>query len=208
LIQEAVEHFRAAHVPDYRFPERAAEALAVLAQRAEFMAKDEQLPAEAVVLSGIQPRAVQAILEGSSGSGWLSQEQAFALLEAYGIPTNQPHLAHSSSEAARLAEQLGYPVALKIASPDIAHKSDVGGVSLNLDSATAVKMGFEAVIENCQTNHPGAAIQGVYVQRMASDGQEVILGAIQDPQFGALVMFGSGGVEVEGLKDVQFALRP
>ena len=207
LIQEAVEHFRAAHVPDYRFPERAAEALAVLTQRAEFMATERQEPKETLI-SDFQRETAQAILEGSSGSGWLSQEQAFALLEAYGIPTNQLHLALTAGEAIWLAERLGYPVALKVASPEVAHKSEAGGVALNLDSADAVQTGFDAVIENCQAVHPGATIQGVYVQRMAADGQEVILGAIQDLQFGALVMFGSGGVEVEGLKDVQFALAP
>ena len=207
LIQEAVEHFRAAHVPDYRFPERAAQALAVLTQRAEFMATERQEPKETLV-SDFQRETAQAILEGSSGSGWLSQEQAFALLEAYGIPTNQLHLALTAGEAIWLAERLGYPVALKVASPEVAHKSEAGGVALNLDSADAVQTGFDAVIENCQAVHPGATIQGVYVQRMTADGQEVILGAIQDPQFGALVMFGSGGVEVEGLKDVQFALAP
>jgi acetyltransferase len=208
LIQEAVEHFRAAHVPDYRFPERAAKALAVLVQRAEYLATGEQVPPDGAALTGIQPEKARAILGQSASSGWLPQEKAFALLKAYGIRTNQPHLAKTGAEAARLAEQLGYPVALKIASLDIPHKSDVGGASLNLESAVAVQTGFDDVLENCKATYPDIVIEGVYVQRMASEGQEVILGAIQDPQFGALVMFGSGGVEVEGLKDVQFALAP
>jgi acetyltransferase len=208
LIQEAVEHFRAAHVPEYRFPERAAEALAVLAQRAEYLAANGKLAGETARLDGIDFRKVQEVLTNSPMEGWLSQEQAFALLEAYGIPAHRPLLARTSAEAEELADQLGYPVALKIASPDIPHKSDAGGVLLDLRDALAVQVGFDKVLASCQAAQPGASIAGVYVQRMAADGQEVIVGAIQDPQFGPLVMFGSGGVEVEGLKDVQFALAP
>jgi acetyltransferase len=208
LIQEAVEHFRAAHVPEYRFPERAAEALAVLAQRAEYLAANGKLAGETARLDGIDFRKVQEVLTNSPMEGWLSQEQAFALLEAYGIPAHRPLLARTSAEAEELADQLGYPVALKIASPDIPHKSDAGGVLLDLRDALAVQIGFDKVLASCQAAQPGASIAGVYVQRMAAEGQEVIVGAIQDPQFGPLVMFGSGGVEVEGLKDVQFALAP
>jgi acetyltransferase len=103
---------------------------------------------------------------------------------------------------------MGFPVVLKVASPDISHKSDVGGVLLNLEDAEAVSMGFTTVIQNAQNASPQAKILGVYVQPMLPPGQEVILGVVQDAQFGALVMFGSGGVEVEGLKDVTFALAP
>jgi acetyltransferase len=97
---------------------------------------------------------------------------------------------------------------LKVASPSIAHKSDIGGVLLNLPDAEAVAQGFEVIVQNVRQAHPTAEIQGVYVQRMIPPGQEVIVGATQDEQFGALVMFGSGGVEVEALQDVGFALAP
>jgi acyl-CoA synthetase (NDP forming) len=95
-----------------------------------------------------------------------------------------------------------------VASPDIVHKSDVGGVLLNLPDAKAVREGFAAITQNGAKVEAGVEIVGVHVQRMIPQGQEVIIGAVQDPQFGALVMFGSGGVEVEGLKDVEFALAP
>jgi acetyltransferase len=208
LIQEAVEHFRAAHVPEYRFPERAAQALAVLAQRSEYLAANGAIAAEASRPDGTDQRAARQVLANCASDGWLSQEQAFALLETYGIPSNRPHLARTPTEAAALAARLGYPVALKVASLDIAHKSEAGGVLLDLRDAPAVQIGFEQVLASCRSVTPGAIIDGVYIQRMAVDGQEVIVGAIQDPQFGPLVMFGSGGVEVEGLKDVQFALAP
>jgi acetyltransferase len=119
-----------------------------------------------------------------------------------------PELAHSPEGAVETAGRIGYPVVLKVASPDIPHKSDVGGVLLGLMDAEAVREGFSRVCENALKAQPEAVIAGVYVQRMVSQGQEVIVGAVQDPQFGPLVMFGSGGVEVEGLKDVRFSLAP
>jgi acetyltransferase len=103
---------------------------------------------------------------------------------------------------------MGFPVALKVASPDIAHKSDVDGVLLNLNGEPAVVQGFTRVVENARRARPQAEILGAHVQPMLPSGQDVIIGAVQDRQFGPLLMFGSGGVEVEGLKDVAFALAP
>ena len=97
---------------------------------------------------------------------------------------------------------------LKLASPDLPHKSDVGGVLLDLRDADAVAQGYEDVIARVRAARPDAILEGVYVQRMVPEGQEVIVGAVQDAQFGALALFGSGGVEVEGLCDVAFALAP
>jgi acyl-CoA synthetase (NDP forming) len=130
------------------------------------------------------------------------------LLRAYGIPTAEPRLAANPAEAAALAGQAGYPVALKVASADIAHKSDVGGVLLDLADAAAVQAAFTRVTANARAARPEAVIEGAFVQRMLPPGQEVIAGVVRDPQFGPLVMFGSGGVEVEGLKDVAFGLAP
>jgi acetyltransferase len=103
---------------------------------------------------------------------------------------------------------VGFPVTLKVASPDIIHKSDIKGVLLDLKDEKSVIEGYKTVINNAHTTRPQAEILGVYVQPMIYAGQEVIIGAIQDPQFGPLVMFGSGGVEVEGLEDVSFAWAP
>jgi acetyltransferase len=117
-------------------------------------------------------------------------------------------LATSSDEAVKYAHELGYPVVLKIASPDVTHKSDIGGVILNLVDSEAVSTGYSKIISNTNAAFPHSKIEGVYIQPMLPAGQEVILGAIQDTQVGSLVMFGSGGVEVEGLKDVAFSLAP
>jgi acetyltransferase len=198
LLQEAGACFRAAHIPEYRFPEQAVSSLAVLARRSEYLAKPEQVPE---VLTDVKPDVVRTILD-EAPINWNK------VLEAYGISTPRVELARSAAEAVDVANRLGYPLALKIASPDILHKSDVGGVLLNVPDAEAVARGYEKVIANARAARPEAEISGVYIQQMIPAGQEVIIGVARDAQFGPLVMFGSGGVEVEGLKDVAFALAP
>jgi acetate---CoA ligase (ADP-forming) len=211
LIQEAVEHFRAARVPEYRFPERAASALAILAERAEFLQRQVHEPVPCN--SGNQLEA-QTILEPyfsedeRFSNGILPQEIALSLVQAYTIPTPPNLIAKSPEQAVGAAKQLGYPVALKITAQDISHKSDIGGVILNLTNPQAVANAFEEIVTRAHKLQPQANLLGVSVQPMILSGQDVIIGAVQDPQFGPLVMFGSGGVEVEGLKDVSFALAP
>ena len=205
LIQEAVEHLRAARIPEYRFPERAAAALSALVERSDLL---KFARAEPVLRDDVQTLRVSETLRVCGEDGFLSSDTANTILEAYGIPTLKMELTSTADEAAACALRMGFPVALKIASPDIPHKSDVGGVLLGLGDAEAVRAGFAAVTRLARAAHPVAAVDGVHVQRMVATGQEVIVGAVQDPQFGALVMFGSGGTEVEGLKDVAFALAP
>ena len=205
LIQEAVEFCRAVQVSEYRFPEDAASALGVLARRADLLQRLDEEPLSPVET---QPEAARRLLAGCAVGAFLPQEVVNGLLRAYGIPTAEPRLAASAAEAAALAGQSGYPVALKVASAEIAHKSDVGGVLLDLTDSIAVRAGFERVTANARAARPEAHIDGVFVQRMLPPGQEVIAGVVRDPQFGPLVMFGSGGVEVEGLKDVAFGLAP
>ena len=209
LIQEAVEHFRAAHVPEYRFPERAASALAVLAQRAEYLTRisSSQVESTQVILPNISPEVVKEILVKQQKSV-LSQDALQRILEAYGIPVPPQALARSPQEAVDLARRFGYPVALKVISPDISHKSDVGGVLISLSDDQAVLHGFDTVMKNARTTSQVANINGMQVQKMIPPGQDVIIGVVQDLQFGPLVMFGSGGVEVEELKDVSFSLAP
>lgn len=212
LIQEAVEHFRAAHIPEYRFPERAASALAILAERAEFLTRPDEEPQTFVdVDHATVQRLLTHYLEVSQSTLQgvdLPTEVAINILNAYRIPIQPAGLAKTKQEAVVLAESIGFPVAMKIASPAITHKSDIGGVLLNIEDSSAVSQGFEIIYRNARQAHPDAEIIGVHVQRMLPEGQDVIIGGIHDDQFGALVMFGSGGVEVEGLKDVAFALAP
>ncbi len=205
LIQEAVEHLRAVHIPEYRFPERAAAALAVLSRRGDLMQSSQETPR---IFTDVQPEVVQRVIEDSKNGEFMPTDKAHDVLEAYGIPVIRMHLAENPKQAAELAEKIGFPVALKVASADISHKSDIGGVMLNLSDADTVQQGCQMILEQARKAQPEARIDGVHVQRMVHSGQEVIAGAIQDPQFGGLVMFGSGGVEVEGLKDVAFSLAP
>jgi acetyltransferase len=207
LILKASDVLRASRIPDYRFPERAASALAMLVQRAEFLARPLAAPE---TFSGLQPDTVRTVLarHRSSVGEFLGQEDVASLLAAYGIHTPRIELAQSADDAVSFAAEMGFPVALKVASPDIPHKSDVGGVLLGLTDAAHVAAGFATVRDNALRAHPGARLLGVHVQRMLPAGQEVIVGAVQDAQFGALLMFGSGGTEVEGLRDVAFGLAP
>ncbi len=220
MIQEAVEYFRAAHVPEYRFPERAAGALNVLTRRAETLAREVESPlhradvspdkvAAALAPFVVGASAPQKGTEVPTTNGrFLPQDTALQILAAYGIPTLGLELARDADEAVAIAARMGFPVALKVASPDIPHKSDVGGVLLDVRDQESVRAGFASVIEAAKRAQADAVIEGVHLQRMVSAGQEVITGTVRDAQFGPLVMFGSGGVEVEGLKDVAFALAP
>jgi acyl-CoA synthetase (NDP forming) len=207
LIAHAARLFRQSHIPDYRFPERAASAMRVLAERSRQLAMPEETPFRP---DDLQPEnAREALATAKAGvSGFVEATVATGIIRAYGIRTPVEALAGSAEEAAEAAERIGYPVVLKVACPDLPHKSDVGGVLLNLDRRQDVLEGYQFLTEKLRDVAPAAEIQGVLVQPFISDGQDVIVGVVRDAQFGPLVMFGSGGVEVEGLKDVAFALAP
>ncbi len=205
LIQEGVELLRAVRIPEYRFPEAAASALGALSRRAEYLGRmDETL----MLTPGCDASRAHQLLAGQPAGQFINQEVATGLLEAYGIQTLKLILAVSPEKAAAAALQVGFPVVLKVASPDISHKSDVGGVLLNLKDVESVKAGYDAILKNARAAQPDARIDGVHVQRLLPPGQDVIVGVVRDPQFGPMVMFGSGGVDVEGLKDVAFELAP
>jgi acyl-CoA synthetase (NDP forming) len=138
----------------------------------------------------------------------LTEVEAKTLLHAAGVPVVQAQLAQTREEAAAFASQIGFPVVLKICSPDVVHKSDVGGVKLNLRSAEEVNTAFDVMTAAVRQTQPPALIDGVSVQPMAQPGIEVIVGLTTDPQFGPTLMFGLGGVAVEVLRDVVFRLAP
>ena len=183
LVEEARKTFQRANIPTYPFPERAASALGALAKRAEILDS--------------RPQTVDRTVHRS-----------LSTVEDYGITTAPIKLARDENEAMSIATELGFPIVMKIASPDILHKSDIGGVLLNIKSEEEAQNGYTLLIQRAMKAMPNAKIAGVHVQRQIPEGQEVIIGAVRDPLFGALMMFGSGGIEVEGLKDVVFALAP
>ena len=154
--------------------------------------------------------AASAIIDGARKEGRtiLTEIEAKQVLEEAGVPVSPARLAKTRDEAMQVAAQLGFPIVLKIVSPQITHKSDVGGVALNLTSADEVGAAFERVVASAKQHVPDATIEGVAVQRMEKQGTEVIVGMTTDAQFGPVMMFGLGGVMVEILKDVAFRVVP
>lgn len=144
----------------------------------------------------------------SEGRVLLTEVESKALLKQAGISVSDTRLAASSEEAISLSQQVGFPVVLKIASPDIVHKSDAGGVRLGLKTSSQVGKAYGDILEVVSRGHPKVIIQGVSVQKMARPGVEVIIGMSKDAQFGPVLMFGLGGILVEVLKDVSFRITP
>ncbi|HEY5638693.1 MAG TPA: acetate--CoA ligase family protein [Dehalococcoidia bacterium] len=138
----------------------------------------------------------------------LTEIESKQILAAAGIPVAEATLATSADEAAKAAAKAGLPVVLKIVSPDITHKSDVGGVKVGLEDEAAVRAAYDEIVDAVKERQPTARIEGVAVQAMAPAGTEVIVGMSKDPQFGPVLMFGLGGIFVEVLKDVAFRIVP
>ena len=207
LIAQAARLFRQAHVPDYRFPERAATALKVLAERAEQLASPEEAD---WVPDGIDAERVRKLMStcDPSPSGFVGGSVAAEILRGYGLKCAPQAVVGTAEEAVSAAHALGFPVALKVESAEVTHKSDIGGVVLELADDESVADAFAAVTRSVGADGDVGREHRALVQRMVDAGQEVILGMVRDAQFGPLVMFGSGGVEVEGLNDVAFALAP
>jgi acyl-CoA synthetase (NDP forming) len=138
----------------------------------------------------------------------LTEVESKELLKKSGIPVVEAKLARSKKEAVSISKEMGFPVVLKISSPDVVHKSDSGGVKLGLANATEVGKAYNEIISSVKQAYPKAQIEGVSVQSMAPSGVEVIVGMSKDPQFGPVLMFGLGGILVEVLKDISFRIVP
>jgi len=172
---------------------------------ADWLAKPlEEAPAAAQA----DKQIVEQVLAGASKADGLGEAQTRPLLAAYGIPLVAGAQAASPVEAAAAAEKLGFPVVMKIVSPDILHKSDFGGIRLNLKSKAEVESAYGEMMQEVAGRKPGARLEGVLVEAMAPKGQEVIVGMRRDPGFGAMMMFGMGGIYVELFKDVAFRVAP
>jgi acetyl coenzyme A synthetase (ADP forming)-like protein len=164
----------------------------------------------ATVTASTDQGTVREVLDGvrEDGREALSAPEAKRVCDAYGINVPQEGLATSADEAVSLADEIGYPVVLKIVSPDILHKTEAKGVLVGLEDSGAVSSGFDTIVSNAKAYKSDAQITGVQVQRMLPEGQEVLIGAISDPTFGPVVTFGLGGILVEVLRDVTFRLAP
>ena len=144
----------------------------------------------------------------AEGRKFLLEHEAKTVCKLYGIPVTELKIAKTPEEAAKFSEEIGYPAVLKIISPNVLHKFDVGGVMLDINSPEEAKKAFNKIVENVKKHKPDAQIDGILVQEMAPSSTEVIVGAIKDPQFGETLMFGLGGTFVEIMKDVSFRIAP
>jgi acetyl coenzyme A synthetase (ADP forming)-like protein len=165
---------------------------------------------EARLAEGRDQAAVREVLEAvrDKGRTSLTAPEAKRVCDAYGIAVPQEGLATSAAEAVALAEEIGYPVVLKVVSPDILHKTEAGGVLIGVSSADEVSAGYDTILQNAKAYDANADVTGMQVQQMLGSGQEVLIGAITDPTFGPVMTFGLGGILVEVLRDVTFRLAP
>ncbi len=205
-IKKGVEIMRSYGVPNYQVPERAVAAIAAMWRYRNWL-NTPPLHVEEFPVDREKVKAVFARVR-SEGRVTIGDAEAREVMEAYGIPLPKSGLAATPDEAVALAESIGYPVVMKIASPDILHKSDIGGIKLNITSAAEVRDAFDLLVYRAQRFMPDATIWGCQVQQMVKGGREVIIGMNRDPQFGPLIMFGLGGIYVEALKDVTFRVAP
>ncbi len=194
-------------VPAYDAPDVAVNALAALRE----YARSRQLASEVFQrYADVDEAAARAIIANARThhNHSLTEIESKKIFHAYGMPVALTELARTEDEAVQLAEQIGYPIVMKIMSHDILHKSDAGGVKVNIKDAEGVREAFRTILANAKAYKPDAVIEGVAVQEMAPWGTEVIVGSVDDPTFVPSVMFGLGGIFVEILKDVTFRVAP
>ena len=206
-IEESLKTLDDAQIPHYRFPEDAALALGAMARYVQWRRRPRT---EIMHFEDVQPDTVREILDKarSDGRRFLPEPEAHAVLRAYGLPMSRSMHVQNEADAVRAAREIGFPVVMKIVSPDIMHKVDVGGVRLNLQSEADVKDAYADIMQQVKAARPGAGIWGVFIQEMVRKGKETILGMKRDPLFGALLMFGLGGIYVEVFRDVIFRIAP
>jgi acetyltransferase len=206
-ISEALELLDEKDIPHYRFPEAAARAMASMSNYAQWLSRPRT---EIRVFTDIKKKTVKEIIAAARKEkrSFLPEPEAHEVLKAYGFPVLDARLAKDEKQCIACAKEIGYPVVLKIVSPDIIHKVDVGGVKLNIRNEKELNIAYEGLLRSAKSARPEANIWGVFVQKMALPGKETIIGMKRDPHFGALLMFGSGGVYVEALKDVTFRIAP
>jgi acetate---CoA ligase (ADP-forming) len=205
-VSDGVKLLQQHKVPVYQFPESAARSLGALREGIKWLSR-KILPQFNLVYDKEKAgKIIQTYL--SQGRFVLGELDGNEILKCYGFNILPMALAQTAQEAVKIARDLGYPVVMKIVSPQILHKSDAGGVRVRLENDRAVETAFVQIMENAEKYDPAAHLEGVLVQKMAPAGKEVILGVTWDPVFGHAVMFGLGGIFVEVYKDVAFRLSP
>lgn len=205
-VSKGIDLLEENSIPNYRFPESAARALAEMSKFTSWLKRPKTSVKKFVVDT---PKATQIIKKvKAEGRSFLLEQEAYDVLKTYGFPVVQSVLATSEAQAVSSAEKIGFPVVMKIASTDILHKFDFGGVILNVKNKTETRKSYNNILRNIRTKMPKAKITGIMIEEMAVEGKEVILGMNYDEQFGPILMFGMGGIYVEALDDVIFRLAP
>ncbi len=204
--EKAEDILRLANIPNYRFPEEAVRTLRAMVDYGEFIRREE----DTITLFDVKREEVEKIFSRVMDERrfQLGDLEAREVLREYGIRVARTKLATNLEECVRAGREIGYPLVAKIASPQILHKTDVGGVMINLRNTDELISAYEQITANARRYMPGAQIWGVAVQEMLPDSKELIVGMNRDPQFGPLIMTGLGGIYVEALKDISFRLAP
>ena len=205
-ITPAVEVLESNNIPHYTFPESAVRALAAMYEYQRWVDR----PRTQVKHFDVDIGKAQDIISTAKRAGLtnLPQDDALRILSTYGLPVIKTETASSKTEAIEAAKRIGYPVAMKIVSPDVVHKIDVGGVKLDLNSDQDISEAYDEILKNVKARIPNARIEGVLLQEFVTGGTETIIGIHRDPKFGPLLMFGLGGIYVEAYRDVSFRLAP
>lgn len=205
-ITPAVEVLESNNIPHYTFPESAVRALAAMYEYQGWVER----PRTQIRHFDVDIGKAQEIISSAKRSGLtnLPQDDALRILSTYGLPVIKTETASSRAEAVEAAKRIGYPVAMKIISPDVVHKIDVGGVKLDLNSDQEIRLAYDEILSSIKACLPNARIDGVLLQEYVTGGTETIIGIHRDPKFGPLLMFGLGGIYVEAYRDVSFRLAP
>jgi len=205
-VKSGVEAMKAVRIPNYHYPERAVAAFEALVNYQRWRDTPERKVKRFKVDQQVVKEAISRALE--EGRWALGESDTREIVGAYGFRLPESRFAGTAADAAKAAETIGFPVVMKIASPEILHKSDIGGVKVGLEDPKEVESEFLAMTRRARRVMPEARVLGVLVQEMVTGGKEVILGMSKDPQFGPMLMFGLGGIYVEVLKDVTFRIAP
>jgi len=205
-VKKGIEILNEKRVPNYSFPEHAIRAFEAMVKYEQDIKRPSLRPKRFKV----NKKKVKEVFDSvrKIGNFDIGESEAREIISAYGFSLPKSVLAETSEDAVSIANKIGYPVVLKVSSPDILHKSDVGGVKVGLQNDKEVRDAFQQIMINSKRFMPGSHINGIFVQEMARGGKEVILGVTRDPQFGPMIMFGLGGIYVEVLKDVSFRIAP
>jgi acetyltransferase len=206
-VSKGIQYLEEHNIPNYPFPEAAVRTMSSMAYYGNLLTLEKRKVRRVAADRDTTTEIIKKKLTNRD-KYYMSEKEANEILQSYGFPVLKSILLKESSEVDKAADELVFPVAMKISSPDIIHKFDAGGVRLKIKTKEEAKKAFEEIVANIKKFNPSAKIDGVIIERMAKGGVEVILGAVRDPKFGPICMFGLGGTFVEAMKDVTFRLAP